>query len=174
MYITVRKSWNKHIHSHAPPMQVQKTDGDCNMMELNSLNQELVNVKAELETTKKINDELRAKVRTAVADINRHHRESEKILTRKDDENKITANSLKNCTSENKKLKGELQNLNKIVKIKDKEIYNLETYKYNNQEAVRNNKNDAKEQKTEKEKTGENVRKEKRRHSETKILAGKQ
>ena len=73
-------------------------------------------------------------------------------LSFKDDDNKLLKNSLKSCTSENETLKSELKNLQKVIKAKDKEIYNLETYKYNNQESVKNAKQDAKGQRNEKEK----------------------
>ena len=61
-------------------------------------------------------------------------------------------NSLKSGSSESNIIKSELKNLQNVLKVKDKEIYNLEAYKYNNQEAIKNVKQDAKEQKTEKEK----------------------
>ena len=56
------------------------------------------------------------------------------------------------CTLDNEKLKGEIKNLQKVLKGKDKEIYNLETFKLNNLESVKNAKSNAKEHKEEKEK----------------------
>ena len=147
MYITVRKSWNKHIQS--PDARLRH---DQEVAELNTSNQELSDVKADLKTTKKINDELRAKIETAMADINHRHRESEKKLSTKDDENKVLENSLKNCMSENERLKGELKRFQKVLKSKDKEIHKLETFKFNYQEEVKNAKNDVRKQKAENEK----------------------
>ena len=107
MYITVRKSWNKNIQSPHARLRHDQEDIDCKEAELSD-------VKADLKTTKKINDELRAKIETAMADINHRHRESEKKLSTKDDENKVLENSLKNCMSENERLKGELKRFQKV------------------------------------------------------------
>ena len=74
------------------------------------------------------------------------------MVSKKDDEIIALKNSIKTCTLDNEKLKGEIKNLQKVLKGKDKEIYNLETFKLNNLESVKNAKSNAKEHKEEKEK----------------------
>ena len=142
LYITVRKSWNKHIQSSNAQLRHVQEDRDRKVAGSNSKNQELSDVKADLESTKKVNDELRTKIETAMADIKHHQSESEEKLSRKDDENKVLKNTLENCKSEKERLKSELKSLQKVLKSKDKEIFNLETFKLNNQDAVSSVKNE--------------------------------
>ena len=152
IYITIRKSWSKQNTAFkAPDRQAQQIDQDLKVVEIKSLNNKLGAVKADLETTNKMNDELKIKIETAVVEADRRHIETERMLSRSDDENRILKNSIETCTSENEKLKGELKNLQKVLKSKEKEICNLETFKHDNQEALKNAKSDGKEQKTAKE-----------------------
>ena len=144
IYITVRKSQSKNIQVTPDHAEQQVQLDHRQVTEFTLVNQELVDAKAELNTLKKIKDELEAKGEAFIT-------ETQKKLSRKDDDNKVLKNSIKSCTSENETLKCELKNLQKVIKAKDKEIYNLEKYKYNNQESVKNAKQDAKEQKKEKE-----------------------
>ena len=103
------------------------------------------------EATTKINDN-KFKVETAVAEVTRSLKETEKLVSKKDDEIRALKNSIKTSTSDNERLRGEVKNLQKVLKEKDKEIYNLETFKANNLESVENAKSDAKEHKAEKQK----------------------
>ena len=144
IYITVRKSQSKNIQVTPDHAEQQVQLDHRQVTEFTLVNQELVDAKAELNTLKKIKDELEAKGEAFIT-------ETQKKLSRKDDDNKVLKNSIRSCTSENETLKCELKNLHKVIKAKDKEIYNLEKYKYNNQESVKNAKQDAKEQKKEKE-----------------------
>ena len=58
----------------------------------------LIDVKADLETRIKINDELKVKIEAGVVETERHQIETEKMLSRKNDEIKVHKNSIKTCT----------------------------------------------------------------------------
>ena len=141
IYVTIRKSWSKveqdpgHIHNSTESTQQMHVDSD----------------RACREATTKINDN-KFKVETAVAEVTRSLKETEKLVSKKDDEIRALKNSIKTSTSDNERLRGEVKNLQKVLKEKDKEIYNLETFKANNLESVENAKSDAKEHKAEKQK----------------------
>ena len=156
IYITIRKSWKRDYQTHQAPLeQVQKKQQDglnIKLVEVDTLNHELQSVRADLDTATKINNDLQRKLEEAVSKGNRNNKEAEKLIARKDGECAALKNSIKNCTYENESLKRELKDVNKVLKSKKKEIYNLETFNYNNQDAVKMAKTDAKEQKAEKEK----------------------
>ena len=151
IYITIRKSWKRDYQTHQAPLeQVQKKQQDglnIKLVEVDTLNHELQSVRADLDTATKINNDLQRKLEEAVSKDNRNHKEAEKLIARKDGECAALKKSIKN-----ESLKRELKDVNKVLKSKEKEIYNFETFKYNNQDAVKMAKTDAKEQKAEKEK----------------------
>ena len=142
IYITIRKSWSKleqgPVDVNLPPESVQQVHVDSD--------------RSCREATNKMSEEINSKVEAAVADVTRRHKATERLVSKKDDEIIALKNSIKTCTLDNEKLKGEIKNLQKVLKGKDKEIYNLETFKLNNLESVKNAKSNAKEHKEEKEK----------------------
>ena len=146
IYVTIRKSWSKQNHQafHVPVRHVQQVDQDLKAAKINSLNQELIVVKADLETANKMNDELKVKIDAAVIEADRPNKETEI-------ENQVLKSAIKTSTLEKEKLNDEVKNLKKVLKSREKEINKLETFKNKNQEALKNAMSDGKELKAEKE-----------------------
>ena len=95
MYVTIRKSWSKQNQSLQVPVpvaQVGQVDEDRKVAEIDSLKLELINVKADLEIRNNINNDLKIKIEAAVVESDRHNVETEKMLSRKDDEIKLLKN----------------------------------------------------------------------------------
>ena len=72
------------------------------------------------------------------------------VLNKKDDEIKLLKASNKNSASETERVNAEIRNVKKILKSKDKEIYNLENLNGNQQESIKALKIDSNRNKTEK------------------------
>ena len=80
------------------------------------------------------------------------------MILRKDDGIDILKKSIQASKADHDKLCNELQNLKKIVRSKDDEIFTLETFKSKNQESVSIVKKEVKEIRTENKKLVQHVK----------------
>ena len=165
IYLTIRKSWSKHQQVQQPQEYVQQLPQPLSQIELNLKDREIENIKCELEDlktklqmSKQVEGELRVKVDAAEVKAKHQRQETEKVIARKDEEIDIFKNSIKNIHVDKEKLCSELKSLKKMAKCKDKEIYDLETFKSNNFESLDNVRNEARELKIENKKLKQQVK----------------
>ena len=130
------------------------------MREHLSLKAELADVKAQLKISKENTKELETKVAAAESEVCKVYKETnnwKEALTKKDDDIKALKISIKNAAAEKHQISVDLLNNKKSLKLKNKEIHDLENYKINHQETVQNLKENVsnlkKERKTLEKKT---------------------
>ena len=88
--------------------------------------EELVAKNLQLEASKQLEDELRAKLDAAEVEVSRLKKEAEEVIIKKNEEVNILKKAMKASKEDNEKLCSELKNFKKIVSSKDKEINRLE------------------------------------------------
>ena len=158
IYLTIRKSWSRHHHpvQQLPEHSGQPLNLELQSQEIKSLRTECQNLRAELELIKVTKDKeiksLNVEIRTLSDDRKHSHRETEEMMVKKDDEIKALKGAYKAKTADTEKLATEIKSLKKLLKGRDKDIHDLEKYKTNHQETLKNIKSEAKELKTDKNK----------------------
>ena len=125
-------------------------------------------MKDKLKVSKCAENELRNQVDAATVEVDRQKKEIKKVIMKKDNEIDILKQSILASTADRDNLCNELQSLKKIVKCKDDEIYNLETFKSKNLESVHVVKKEVMEHKTENKKLVQHVKILEKKISDTK------
>ena len=141
IYLTIRKSWSKRKHQqvHEPVHQAYQHDRQ-NLLE--ATNSEVVSLSelAAVKSKLKASESLTSK---AAAEVINHHETVKGLLNKKEDEIKLLKTSIKNKVSECEMANAELKNIRKTIKSKEKEVYNLENVKLNQQETISSMKMDS-------------------------------
>ena len=79
----------------------------------------------------------------AAAEVIHHNETVKELFNKKEDEIKLLKTSIKNKVSECEMANAELKNIRKTIKSKEKEVYNLENVKLNQQETISSMKMDS-------------------------------
>ena len=118
-----------------------------------SLKTDLENVHSEFAASKDIIEELESKIDSAESSEYKHHKEIQQwklSLEKKEDEVIALNKSLKANNQDISTMKGENNQMKKVLKAKEKEIYNLDNVNLNQLENIRRIKEDSKKLKVEK------------------------
>ena len=167
IYLTIRKSWNKHHPGHVPVALGSESLLDTGKLasENLSLKTEVTDVKAQLKAAKDIISVIETKVEVAEAEAYQLHKSIKKwkeALERNDDEIKILKSTIKSNNSEKVKNSTELISLKKVLKLRDKEIYDLENCNIDQQGTIKSlklNESESKKEKVKLEKQAKNLEK---------------
>ena len=168
LYLTIRKSLVKFNHAYKPPAQANVVDNDnasdnLIIVEENiALKNNLKRLENELEISRNISKTLESKVEAAEATLFKHYKEIQQCkdtIGKKDDENKALKNVIKNNNLEMSKNNGDLNGFKKILKVKEKDIHNLETKNYNLQETIVKSKEASSKPKEDKRKLEKEIKK---------------
>ena len=167
IYLTIRKSWNKHHPGHVPVALGSESLQDTGKLasENLSLKSEVTDVKAQLKAAKDIISVIETKVEVAEAEAYQLHKSIKKwkeALEKNDDEIKILKSTIKSYNSEKVKNSTELNSLKKVLKLRDKEIYDLENCKIDQQGTIKSlklNESESKKEKVKLEKQAKNLEK---------------
>ena len=144
IYLTIRKSWNKHYSISDSVSETLTSNLEIKLRNVVSenffLKTELKDYEAKLEEAKGAIVEMETKVEAAEAEAYKLHNNNMKwkvAFDCKDDEIKALKTSIKNSNSDSARNIAELNNLNRILKSKDKEIYKLENCKITHRETIK-------------------------------------
>ena len=141
LYLTIRKSPVKIInHADKPSAQANVVESVSdnlvkNLLEENiALKNDMKRLENELEASSNVGKTLESKVKVAEATLIKQYKEVQKCkdtIDKKDDEIKVLKNVIKNNNSEMTKTISDLNAFKRIIKVKEKEIHNLENKNFN-------------------------------------------
>ena len=112
VFLTIRKSWKKHQpvqqlnneHKQQVPVSVSQVENNAKDQKIKHLECQLEDAKAKLNTSKHLEHELQTQLDAATLEVSRQKKETEKVISKKNDDINILKDAIKASKVDKEKL----------------------------------------------------------------------